>query len=765
MNDRLNYVGKEDQKAVDSLEKVMGTARYVGDLVFPGMLHAKLLTSPIPHGRITKLETAPALRIPGVKAVLTSEDFVDHGAWGWPVRDINVLAYLKVRYVGDPIAVVAAETPQAAEAGVRAIELELEPLPVVSDMARALDGDAPLIPLEPPLNKGNLADHLIVRNGDPGPLLEKAPVKLQRSYHFLHQDHAYLETEGVLAIPEPDGGVTVFANNQSPFINRDVAAEVLGLSTELVRIIQPPVGGSFGGKDDHVYQFTAQAGRLAILTGRPVRMILNRKESFQTSYKRQAALIDLEVGADSDGNLLAGHGSMIADSGAYVSMTTLAGFRASMHLLGTYRYQAATVDTDVVYTNNGYSGAFRGFGNTQAAAASEMFIDELAELFSKDPIDFRLQNCLTRGDTAFTGNVIQHDAGLVECLDWVRERSSWDEKRKAFTAARDGNLRQGIGVACYFHGSGLGGEGTDYARATISIERDHTVTLQSGLTDYGQGSRTVFTLIAAEVLGVEPERIYMLRPDTQTALESGPTVASRASIVGGNATRVATEKLEQLLRLAASDLMGCNIEQIHRDGGKFIGPDEEPADFNSIVDHAYEMGLQLYAQGYWQIPEIHWDFATGTGTPYFTYSYGAQVTQVEVNLSTGEVQVKHIWAAHDGGRIIFPKGAHGQLLGGIAQGLGFALTEGFEYKDCIPQSRDFKTYRIPNALEVPEIETHFIDSRLTEGPFGAKNLAEPVMIATAPAIANAVYQATGIRSYELPIRAGWLKEQIAAHAQ
>lgn len=763
MSDRLKYVGKQENRAVDAYEKVMGTAHYVGDLVFPGMLHAKLLTSPIPHGTITKLNTAPALDVPGVKAVLTSEDFVDHGAWGWPVRDIYVLAYRKVRYLGDPIAVVAAETEDAAEAGVKAIELELEPLPVVSDMERALDKDAPLVPLEAPAGEGNLCDRMIVRYGDPAPLLDKAEVRLKRSYHLLHQDHAYIETEGVVAIPEPDGGITVFANNQSPFINRDTAAEVLGLSTDMVRIIQPPVGGSFGGKDDHVYQFTAQAGKLALLTGKPVRLILKRTESFHTSYKRQGAVIKLDVGADRDGNITAGHGDMVMDSGAYVSMTTLAGFRASMHLLGAYRYKAATVDSDIVYTNNGYSGAFRGFGNTQAAAASEMFIDELAELFQKDPIDYRLQNCLQKGDTAFTGNTIKHDAGLVQSLEWVRENSGWDKKWGEYASQNGGDTRRGIGVACYFHGSGLGGEGTDYARATISIERDHTVTLQSGLTDYGQGSRTVFTLLAAEVLGVDPERIYMLRPDTHTALESGPTVASRASIVGGNATRVATEKLEKQLRLAGSDMMGCRLEQIHRQGEQFIGPDEEPVSFNDVVDHAYEIGLQLYAQGYWQIPEIHWDFETGTGIPYFTYSYGAQVAEVEVKLATGEVRVDHIWAAHDGGRIIFPKGARGQLLGGIAQGIGYGLTEGFEWKDGIPQSSDFKTYHIPNALEVPDIDTTFIETRLKEGPFGAKNLAEPVMIATAPAIANAVFQATGVRAYRLPIRAEWLKEQIAAH--
>jgi len=475
------------------------------------------------------------------------------------------------------------------------------------------------------------------------------------------------------------------------------------------------------------------------------------------SYKREGMHIHLQLGADAKGRLLAAHADLLCDSGAYASMTPLSSWRASMHAAGCYRYQAATVDTKVVYTNNGYSGAFRGFGNTQAAAAIEIAIDEIASRLDKDPIEYRLANCLKTGDQAFTGNAIPHEINIDRCLNWVRQRSGWDEKRHLFDQANPNQTKQrGIGVACYFHGTGLGGEGLDYANAVMRIDGDHRVVLQHGLTDYGQGSRTVFSLLAAETLGVHPNRIFMLRPDTQTALETGPTVASRASIVGGNAVRVTAAKIAHMLNLAAANRLKCSLNEITRQGEKFIGPEEDELTFEQVVDHAFEMGFQLSAQGYWQIPRIHWDFDTGSGMPYYTYVYGAQVAEVEVDRTNGNVKVVHIWASHDAGQVIFPNGARGQMLGGIAQGIGYALTEGFTYKDGMPEKLGFDSYKIPTALDVPEIDLTFIESTLPEGPYGAKNIAEPVMIATAPAIVNAIYHATGVRLRDLPVQPRYL---------
>jgi len=757
-----HYLGNPRLQNVDGADKVSGRAKYVGDMRVPGMLVAKVLLSPLPHARIVTLDVTPALAVPGVRAAITGADFVDGGAFGWPIRDHYVLARGKVRYVGDPIAAVAADDEAAALAGLAAIVLELEPLPVVSDMTRAQAPDAPQIPdvctpmidgiVAPRPDAKNLCAAHIVRNGDPAPLLAACPTVLDEVYPFPCQEHAYIETEGALAIPEPDGGVMVYANNQSPFVNRGTLCAVLGLPEAQVRVIQPPVGGAFGGKDDGVYQISAQAARLALLTGKPVRLTYTRRESLVASYKRQAARIHLTLGADADGHLQAARAEILHDNGAYAATTPLATWRATMHAAGAYRYQAVSVDAAAVYTNNGYAGAMRGFGNTQATAAVEIAIDELAHRLGRDPLDFRLQNCLRTGDRTLTGAQLAQEVGLAACLESVRRRSDWDRKRAEYAQQTD-EVARGVGVACYFHGIGLGAEGKDAATATLKIEDDGGITLTSGLTDYGQGSRTVFTALAAETLGVDMARIHVLRPDTHTARDSGPTVASRASVIGGNSVRVAAEKLRHTLALAAADLLHCASEQLARVGEGFVGPDEEPATFEAVVAHARVLGLQLSAEGRWQVPAIHWDFARGSGAPYFAYSFGAQVVEAAVNRRTGKVRATGIWAAHDAGAILYPQGALGQIYGGIVQGLGYGLMEAFRYENCIPQATGLAQYRIPRAGDVPEMDVEFIQTPLDVGPYGAKNMAEPVMMATAPALVNAVFHATGVRLRTIPVDA------------
>jgi CO/xanthine dehydrogenase Mo-binding subunit/aerobic-type carbon monoxide dehydrogenase small subunit (CoxS/CutS family) len=751
----LRYIGQPAAR-VDAPEKVLGTAKYVGDYHLPGMLLARALRSTLPHARIVRVDVTPALGVPGVRAAITCDDFVDHGRFGFPVQDMYMLAHQRARYVGDAIAAVAAETEAALQAGLNAIRLELEPLPGVFDPVEALRPDSPVVGEQPwdapDLPRGNLLTQHIVRKGEPDAALAECAVTLDEAYGTVHQEHAYIETEGALAVPWPDGsGVTAYAACQSPFVNRNNLCRVLGLAEEDVRVIQPPVGGAFGGKDDLMYQTSGQVAKLALLTGRPVRMTMSREESMIASYKRDAMQMRIRLGADADGTLRAIRFHGVVDSGGYASVTPFTAWRSSIHAMGPYRYDACHVDTDVAYTNNGYSGAFRGFGNTEVSAAIEQAIDELSYKLGVDPLDFRLRNCLRPGDTTPHGQPLGDDVALAECLEQVRRLSDWDHKRKEFTLLNPrSEIVRGIGVAAVFHGMSLGAEGADYAVGTLAIDDDYNLTLTSGLTDYGTGSRTVFTLIAAETLGVRPERIHMLRPDTDTAIDSGPTVASRATVLGGNATRVAAMRLDSLLTHAAADLLSCQVVEVLRHGETYIGPSEEPASFERVVDHAREMGLTLAAHGRWNAPENHWSFEAGQGKPYFAYHFGAQAAEVQVDAGTGKVSVTSIWAAHNTGTVIFPQGALGQLYGGITQGLGYALMERVDYDAGYMQATNFDEYLIPTAMDVPEIVGTFVEKPFAPGPFGAKNIGEPGMVPAAPAILNAIFHATGRRIRHLP---------------
>ncbi len=428
------------------------------------------------------------------------------------------------------------------------------------------------------------------------------------------------------------------------------------------------------------------------------------------SYKRDAVYMNVRLGADRDGRLRACKFYGVLDSGAYASNSVFTAWRASIHAMGAYQYDACDVDIQSVYTNNGFCGAFRGFGNTEVCSAIEQAVDELAGELGQDPIDFRLKNCLHVGATTPHGQLLEESVGLPECLERVRRASDWDRKRREYGRGGQGELRRGIGVAALYHGTSLGAEGADYAGSTIAIESDYSITLTSGLTDYGTGSRTVFTLIAAEILGVRPERINMLRPDTNTALESGPTVASRSTILGGNAARVASLNLLQSLDCAAADLLGCELYQLVRSGENYIGPQEEPVRWERVVDHAREIGLVLSANGRWTAPHIEWDHHTGRGVPYFAYHFAAQVAEVEVDMGTGKVAVTGFWAAHDPGKVIFPQGACGQVYGGVAQGLGYAIMERIEYAGGYIQQTNFDEYLIPTALDMPEIQVDFVEA-------------------------------------------------------
>lgn len=759
----LKIVGRSFRR-VDALEKVLGSAKYTHDLQIPGMLWAKVLRSTVPHAEIVTLDVKPALQVTGVRAAITAEDFADHGNLGFPVKDEYVLAHRKVRYVGEPIAAVAADTAEAAEAGLAAIRLLLRPLPAVFQVRDALKPDAPILHDElveseattatgtQALSRGgNVCDRHQVRLGDPAACLAQCDVTLDQFYSVSHQEHAYLETEAALAVPTPNGGVTVYVGDQSPFVTHGNLLMTLGLRPDQVRVMQARVGGAFGGKSDMVYQCAAQVAKLALKSGLPVKLVTSREESMTASYKREAMQSHYLLGADRDGTLRAAKVDLWSDSGAYASQTPLTDFRASIHAMGPYRYTDCHVDATGVYTNNGYSGAFRGFGNPEITAASEQAIDELAGKCGIDPLDFRLKNCVVRGDTLVFGQTLEHSVGLRACLERVRALSDWDRRRAEYgTQATRQERRRGIGVACFFHGTCLGNEGLDWAVHTLRAEVDGTFCILTGLTDYGQGSHTTFGMLAAETMGLPIHRFCVHRLDTDAVHDCGPTVASRSTIVGGNATRLAALKLLATLQMAAAIRLGCAGSAVRQEGEAFVGPDGARVSLDDVIAAARNLGFPLSETARWEMPETHWSPAKGRGTPYAAYHFGAQVADVLVDRRTGQVTVEHIWAVHDVGRVISPEGARGQVIGGLAQGLGYALLERVDFDHGTVLNPNFDTYLIPTIADVPPVTVEFVEEELPFGPFGAKNVAEPPMVATAPAIANAIYHAVGRRLRHLP---------------
>ena len=523
-----------------------------------------------------------------------------------------------------------------------------------------------------------------------------------------------------------------------------------------MRVIQPPVGGAFGGKDDQIYQTTGQVAKLALLTGRPVQMTFSREESMIFSYKRNPMRVHIRIGADRSGKLRASKVDLVVDSGAYSAITPFVAWRGNIHAMGSYRYDACHVDTHVAYTNNGYTGAFRGFGNTETTACIEQAIDDLADRLGIDPIELRLMNCLRPGDETAHGQPLGDDVALVECLEHVRRVSDWDRKRREYGEANrkrsvGAPVRRGIGVACCFHGLSLGAEGADFAVSTMQVNDDNSITFTSGLTDYGTG--LAHGLYAHRCRGARaqagthphaparhgyghrqrPHRGFARHGDgRQRDAHHRRTSQQPAAPRGGQPLRMqpgAGAARRRALHRAAG-----GTGQLRRRGRVMRG----------------EMGLTLSAHGRWDAPAIHWSMEDGTGKPYFAYHYGAQVAEVIVDTGTGKVDVTGIWASHNTGTVIFPQGILGQIYGGITQGLGYALMERVDFDQGYIQATNFDEYLIPTALDVPDIDGHCVEKYFSPGPFGAKNVAEPAMVPTAPAIVNAIFHATGRRIPDLP---------------
>jgi len=729
----------------DARDKVTGAPTFTDDLHFDGMLYAQVLRSRYPHARLLKVDVDQA-RLPGVVAVLIANDVPGEKNHGLVTADWPVLAYDKVRYLGDAVALVAAESPQLAAKALSLIAVDYEPLPVVDSVVKALKADAPLVHADN--ENGNLLEHIEIRKGNVEEGFAQSDVVVQKVYHTPMGDHLFLEPECSVATADEDGGITVHVGSQIPFADRRQIAASLALAEEKVRVCHMAVGGGFGGKEDIAGQI--HAALLAQATGRPVKLTYTRRESLIAHPKRHATIIRLKTAATHEGRLMAVEAHILGDAGAYASLSKHVMTRAATHAAGPYDVPHIKIDCDALYTNNPPAGAFRGFGVTQVHFAMETQMDLLAEQLGMSPFALRQRNALRAGGITATEQRLTESAGLPATIEQVRikVRELAGADATAPSAPLGPNKRRGWGVACAYKSVGLGNGAADVARAAVEMTDIGITRVRTGAAEIGQGLVTVLAQITAEVLGTDPGQIEVVLGHTDQTPDCGPTTSSRQTYVTGNAVRLAVEELRQQMTALVAVELNVAPDSLTFQDNRVIGPDGRSVSFSEVTSRARRQGYALQAFHEYRAPAT---VPLGQpGDAHFAYSFGTQAAQVEVDLITGEVKVLRVVAAHDVGRAVNPMAIEGQIEGGVMMGIGYALTEELVVEGGLVKSDSLKRYKIPTICHMPEIHTIILEYRTSEGPFGAKGIGEATAIPTAPAILNAIYNACGVRLVRLP---------------
>jgi CO/xanthine dehydrogenase Mo-binding subunit len=718
MDDTRQAVVGERVRRPDAPDKVKGSALYIEDLSFSGSLWGAVLRSPHPHARIARLDVARARTIPGVRAVLTAKDIPGRNLIPMIQSDWPVLAAEFVRHIGEGVALVAAESRGQVAEALRAIAVEYEPLSALLDMEEALGA-------------GEVMAHWKVRRGQAELAMTRPDlVVVEGTYRTPYQEHAYIEPNGMIGVPDGRGGVVVYGSLQCPFYVQKAVASALGCDLAQARVVQTVTGGGFGGKEDAPSAPGAQVALLARATGRPVRLILSREEDMAVMSKRHPGRVRMRTAATRDGELVAAEVDYLLDGGAYATLSPVVLFRGTVHACGPYRIPNVRVDSRVVRTHKVPCGAFRGFGEPQVVFACESQMDRLAERLGMDPLMLRLKNALGEGDGTITGHRLTGSVGFSDVLDRVAASSDWSRKRAEY--ARDaGPVRRGIGLAACYYGVGLGalGKHLNPAGASIVVSGDGSVTVAVGTTEIGQGMITVLSQIAAEALGCPVELVHVVEPDTSRVPDSGPTVASRTTVMSGNAIRDAAAKIRSAM------------EPVIADSG---------LSWREAVALCVQRQVGLAAHGWAVPPATTFDLETGQGEAYICYTFSANVVEVAVDTETGETRVLAVHSGHDMGRVINPTTGEGQVEGGVVQGLGYALVEEHVLKDGRILNDQFSTYIIPTPLDVPEIRSILVEHPYAWGPYGAKGLGETPIIAVAPAVTAAIHHAAGVRLDEIP---------------
>jgi carbon-monoxide dehydrogenase large subunit len=746
-NLKSHVIGSSVPK-LDSVEKVTGKAKFGADISLKRMLHGKILRSKYPHAEILLINTSKAEKLPGVKGIVTWRDAPDV-LIGMYQNDWRIFAKERVRYLGDVVAAVAATDPDIAAEAVELIDVEYKELPAVFDPLEALSPDAPLIHDPFP---GNIGARTRIRKGDANRIFEKAVLVFEDTFKTQMVDHCPIEPHAAVADFDISGKLTIWSCTQAPFNNRVFLSRALQIPMSKIRVITTHVGGAFGGKQDLMAE--PACALLARKTGRPVKIVIDRREEFIASTVRHPFVMTYKTAVSPQGKILARQIQLIQDFGAYNDLGEGVLRYATLMSPGPYRLEHVWVDAIGVYTNQQVGSVMRGVGVPQVCFAGESQMDRIAHEIGMNPYHLRMINAVEDGDTAADGQELIN-IGYRETLMRAREESGYQWK--------SGKANHGFGIASMIYTCGGAGR-HDYSSAVVKFNEDGTVVVLTGTPDVGQGSRTTLAQIAAEELGMKFEDIWVDLPDTDLSpVDLYGANATRITYVAGNAVKAAAaDAKDQILKRAAEkwSLKPECLEIIR--GEVFERGNPEPlGDLHELIMEMHRpLGLTVIGKGSYHTTGVPLDPETGQSHVVDLFLFATQIAEVEVDRDTGLVKVLNIWSAHDVGKAINPTNVEGQIEGGIQMGLGFALTEEIVREKGKTLNPSFLDYKLFTALDMPKIKPIIVEVPEPLGPFGARGIGEATTIPTAAAIANAVFNAVGVRVKELPMTAERILEGI-----
>ena len=723
-------------------EKVTGRARYVADMNLPEMLFGVTVRSPIARGRLrgirfgdgvpwNEITVVTAKDIPGKNSIVLLED------------DQPCLAAELVNHAEEAVVLLAHPDKYLVEEARRAVQFDIEPLPPIFSIDDSL-GRKEII-----WRADNIFKSLRVDKGDVDAALAGADFIVEGEYESGAQEQLYIEPQGMIAVANPSDGVTVWGSLQCPYYIHKALVALFALPAEKIRVVQMETGGGFGGKEEYPSMIAAHAALLAWKSGRPVKMIYDRAEDMAATTKRHPSRTRHRTGVTRDGTVMAMDIDFTLDGGAYMTLSPVVLSRGTIHAAGPYACPNVRIRSRAVATNFPPHGAFRGFGAPQSVFALERHLDQVAKAVGLAPDELRRRNFVCEGQTLAVGQIVHEKIDMNELMERAFELSGYRAKRERFARENPGSaIKRGIGFASFLHGAGFTGSGEDYLASVADVEAtsDGKIRVCAASTEMGQGTNTIFSQIAADALGLDFASVEVVQPDTAQVPNSGPTVASRTCMIVGKLVESAALGVKQ--SLLQNGLL--------REGN---GPGDFAAACRLYIE---KFGTLRASSRYSPSPEIHWDDAHYRGDAYGAYGWGVYVAEVSVDTLTGETRVEDFVAAQEVGRVINPVLAAGQIEGGVAQGVGFALYENVVWREGRMINNQMTNYIMPTSMDVPPIRVYFEELPYARGPAGAKGIGELPLDGTAPAIINAVENATGLVIRRVPLTPEILLEALDA---